>query len=1069
MKKVLFSIAAAALALTSCVKENVEVAQDYVTFEVAVEDVATRAIGDGNTCDELVYEVYDANGAKVIALSKTTTITNGKATVTIPLAKGQTYSFAFWAQVAGTGYYTTTDLKAIKINYDSVNDKANAENRDAFFAYVANVASTTVPQTVYLKRPFAQLNLAVSDLQASKDAGIELKQVKVVTEAATMLDLTTGAATEATDITYNLAGVLAKETLTLVDGSSYDWFSMNYILPAVEDGDSRTTQKVEFTLTTNHAPIVFTSNNTPVQRNWRTNLIAKLTEENSFEVVIDPKFENEIVLPTEPVKENEEGVYEISNERQLLWLAEQVNANNTFDGKTVKLAADIDLAGIEWTPIGNVVSYPSTTFAGTFDGQEHVISNLTAAAAGDGGVAAAGLFGSITGEVQNVTLKNVNVTSTHYAGALVGYSSTNVGMKISNCHVDGGTITSAAEPVGEGKYGNGDKVGGVIGYMAAGDVVTGCTVKNVKIQGYRDLGGIVGYAAGTVENCSIENVTITVDAAHNYEEYTDPAQYDANSIVGENYGATVTDCTGEAKISRPKAVALVATAEELASYLNAFGASGAGDNTVNLTNDIILSEAWTPVEIEGYTGAGVITINGNGCTISGLTAPLFAGGFAGASGIIIKDLTIDKSTIASNNDTGSGAFIETIDSMPVVTLENCHVKNSTITGSRTGGLIGWNAGYNNENDGPVKTYVTITGCSVVSCEITGDGSVGGIVGHAGNNAWTWNTIENCTVKDCELISTNEGGWRVGVVVGTANVGNVTISNITESGNTLTQTGKTAPEGQSSLYGRFVPGETGTLTIDGLQILAGGVTYNPDTKVAEVSNVDGVETAIAVGATELHLAEGAYSVPTSAKGKDVTFVGTGDAANTVISVPTSVNMTNAETSFENLTVKVAANASYTGLQHITKAVYKDCVIDGQHFLYGESKFENCTFNNTGDNYNVWTYGANATFENCVFNCDGKAVLVYNEGAVTDTVVFTNCKFKDNNGKVAKAAIEIAESANGNLSHHTVKINGCEVEGFNLTEQNAATFGGDSLGDKLWGNKNLIPRDRLAVYVDEIEVY
>jgi hypothetical protein len=69
-----------------------------------------------------------------------------------------------------------------------------------------------------------------------------------------------------------------------------------------------------------------------------------------------------------------------------------------------------------------------------------------------------------------------------------------------------------------------------------------------------------------------------------------------------------------------------------------------------------------------------------------------------------------------------------------------------------------------------------------------------------------------------LSSTDDGEWRTGVVVGTANVGEVTISNITESGNTLTQTGKTAPTGDKrNYYGRFVPGTTGKLTIDGVEI------------------------------------------------------------------------------------------------------------------------------------------------------------------------------------------------------------------------------------------------------------
>lgn len=265
----------------------------------------------------------------------------------------------------------------------------------------------------------------------------------------------------------------------------------------------------------------------------------------------------------------------------------------------------------------------------------------------------------------------------------------------------------------------------------------------------------------------------------------------------------------------------VNSASDLATELGNAGAAGAGNTVIRLNADLNMTGSnWTPIKVDGYNGADIVTIDGQGHTITGLTAPLFAGGFAGGSGIVIKDLTIADSKIVSKNTLGSGAFIESVDSMAVITLTNCHLKNSTVTGgagSRTGGLIGWTAGYNNVNDGPVKTYVTIEDCSVIECTITCDGSVGGIYGHAGNNAWTYSTVKNCTVKDCKLNSTDDGDWRVGVVVGTANVGELTISGITASGNTLTQTGKTAPAGQSDLYGRFVPGSTGKLTIDGVAI------------------------------------------------------------------------------------------------------------------------------------------------------------------------------------------------------------------------------------------------------------
>lgn len=85
------------------------------------------------------------------------------------------------------------------------------------------------------------------------------------------------------------------------------------------------------------------------------------------------------------------------------------------------------------------------------------------------------------------------------------------------------------------------------------------------------------------------------------------------------------------------------------------------------------------------------------------------------------------------------------------------------------------------------------------------------------NPATFLTFTDNTVTDCKLNSTDDGGWRVGVVVGTANVGEISIADTTESNNTLTQADKTAPKGQSDLYGRFVPGTTGKLVIDGVAV------------------------------------------------------------------------------------------------------------------------------------------------------------------------------------------------------------------------------------------------------------
>ena len=64
--------------------------------------------------------------------------------------------------------------------------------------------------------------------------------------------------------------------------------------------------------------------------------------------------------------------YEVGTPAELAGLAMLVNEGNNFAGKTVALTADIDLAGKDWTPIGNY----DNQFKGSFDGGEKTISNL---------------------------------------------------------------------------------------------------------------------------------------------------------------------------------------------------------------------------------------------------------------------------------------------------------------------------------------------------------------------------------------------------------------------------------------------------------------------------------------------------------------------------------------------------------------------------------------------------------------------------------------------------------------------------------------------------------------------
>jgi len=90
----------------------------------------------------------------------------------------------------------------------------------------------------------------------------------------------------------------------------------------------------------------------------------------------------------------------ITTAEELASFAAQVNSGNTFSAKTVKLAANIDLMGREWTPIGG-----ATPLKCTFDGQNHTISNLSINANDSTKTQRLGLFGA----ANNAVIKNVNV------------------------------------------------------------------------------------------------------------------------------------------------------------------------------------------------------------------------------------------------------------------------------------------------------------------------------------------------------------------------------------------------------------------------------------------------------------------------------------------------------------------------------------------------------------------------------------------------------------------------------------------------------------------------------------
>ena len=238
-------------------------------------------------------------------------------------------------------------------------------------------------------------------------------------------------------------------------------------------------------------------------------------------------------------------------------------------------------------------------------------------------------------------------------------------------------------------------------------------------------------------------------------------------------------------------------------------------------------------------------------------------------------------------------------------------------------------------------------------------------------------------------------------------------------------------------------------------------------VAEVTVANdqaSLDEAIANGAT-IALAEGTYVLPTKAQGKTLKFVGTGDPANTVIATNTSGSyegcnyaLDGSTVEFQNISI-TTDNNTYTGYARC-KATFKNCIINNSLTLYDNCTFEGCTFNVSGDQYNIWTWGAPvATFTNCVFNSDGKAMLLY--GQANTHLTINDCVFNDS-GVLPdlKAAIEIGNDYN---TSYNLVVNNTVVNGYEINDK------GINTGTTLWANKNSMGQDKLNVVVDGVDVY
>ena len=251
-----------------------------------------------------------------------------------------------------------------------------------------------------------------------------------------------------------------------------------------------------------------------------------------------------------------------------------------------------------------------------------------------------------------------------------------------------------------------------------------------------------------------------------------------------------------------------------------------------------------------------------------------------------------------------------------------------------------------------------------------------------------------------------------------------------------------------------------------KVIVNGANKTVEGKSAVVESAAEISTAIQDGKTSIVLTAGTYVIPAAAKGKTLTFVGTGKPEDVKVAVTKVGNggencdygLDGSTVTFDGVTI-TTNSSTYIGYARCN-GTYNNCVINGTYTLYGESVFNNCKFNVSGNVYNVWTWGApKATFNNCTFNCDGKSMLLY--GQANTKLTMNNCVFNDKGGlNELKAAIEIGNDYN---TSYELIVNNATVNGFAVNDKGIDT------GTTLWANKNSMPQEKLNVVVDGVDVY
>ena len=323
-------------------------------------------------------------------------------------------------------------------------------------------------------------------------------------------------------------------------------------------------------------------------------------------------------------------VYEISTPDELNGFAKLINnGNKNLNGK---LMNDIDMDGVTFSyPIGFSDTLP---FSGTFDGQNHTLSNISIT--GNDSIA---LFSRATNAtIKNLKIENIQVTITgsQRAAALVARADN---VTLENIEIVSGSIGTSTSKIAK-------QAGGIVAFALNGLTMTNCINRADVYSAGAANGGMLGAVHTTA-------ITVTLSNCVNYGNITGGSDGTGGIVGGVNTKSATYN---------------------ISSCINYGAITGAGNGTGGIL---------------GATGGGNVSVTkiSNCDNYGDVTGTAYVGGIGGILREGDKTNSLITNCYNAGNIAGTGVGVGGITGISRIDTTDCMcLHTATVKGSVASGL-----------------------------------------------------------------------------------------------------------------------------------------------------------------------------------------------------------------------------------------------------------------------------------------------------------------------------------------------------------------------------------------------